>query len=228
MYHAVGTQVEGDVRALYNISPARFKSHMKILATHYRKQIKPLDEESLRASEPGIMVTFDDGYIDNLTCAAPLLVELGIPFTVFVTTEPVMVGRRPMMNSQELRELDTLPGVKIGAQGVTHARLAECNDQQIHNELYGSKSFLEDVLQHPIDALSYPHGSVNQRVRNAAAATGFRIGATSRFDCNTPERDPLLLCRTDIWSGDSDAIFKEKLAGDWDWRRWRHPDPAKT
>lgn len=226
MYHAVGTLVPGDALGLYNISPARFESHMRILAAKHRDSIKPLDADSLKDAKPGFMLTFDDGYLDNLIRACPMLSRFGIPFTVFVTTGPVLKNEAGYLGKNELRELDKQDGVTIGAHGVTHVPLAECGERQLKEELAGSKACLEDLLGHPVDSLSYPHGSVNRRVRDAAEQAGFRIGATSRFDINPPDRDPLLLCRTDIWSGDSDSVFSEKLAGDWDWRKWRHADPA--
>jgi len=228
MYHAVGTPVPGDALGLYTISPARFESHMRILAAGHRDSIRPLEGGSLKDAKPGIMLTFDDGYLDNLTRAYPVLSRLGIPFTVFVTTGPVLKNEDGYLGKKELRELSALDGVTIGAHGVTHVPLAECGVRQLKEELTGSKACLEDLLGRPVDALSYPHGSVNRRVRDAAQNAGFRIGATSRFDLNPPGRDPLLLCRTDIWAGDSDSVFSEKLAGDWDWRRWRHADPART
>lgn len=226
MYHAVGTEVEGDQRGLYNISPARFESHMRILAARHRDSLNALDAHSLSQTNHGIMITFDDGYLDNLTCAAPMLADLGIPFTVFVTTQPVIERKRGFLSPADLRALDNIPGATIAAHGVTHTRLAQCTDKKLREELNGSKSYLEDLLGHAVDSLSYPHGSVNQRVRDSAEEAGFRLGATSRFDINPPGRDPLLLCRTDIWSGDSESVFSEKLAGCWDWRRWRHADPS--
>lgn len=226
MYHAVGTKVEGDVLGIYNISPARFESHMRILAANHLDSIKSLDANSLKETKPGIMVTFDDGYRDNLTCSGPVLSHFGIPFTVFVTTGPVLAGKEGFLNPNELRSLDKLPGVTIGAHGVTHVPLAECGNRRLKEELTGSKACLEDLLGHSVDSLSYPHGSVNRRVRDAAEEAGFRIGATSRFDINAVDRDPMLLCRTDIWSGDSDRVFSEKLEACWDWRRWRHRDPS--
>jgi peptidoglycan/xylan/chitin deacetylase (PgdA/CDA1 family) len=38
-------------------------------------------------------ITFDDGYANNLTCAAPVLEERGLPATVFVTTGFLQGGR---------------------------------------------------------------------------------------------------------------------------------------
>ena len=228
MYHAIGTKIESDRRRIYTISPARFGSHMRILAAEQSHSLKALNLGALRDDNPGIMLTFDDGYQDNLTQASPVLTRLGIPFTVFVTTGPVLAREPGFLSPEELRLLDRQHGVTIGAHGATHVPLAECGDRQLKEELAGSKAYLEDLLGHSVDTFSYPHGSVNRRVRDAAERAGFQIGATSRFDLNRFERDPLLVCRTDIWAADSDAVFSRKLAGDWDWMRWRHRDPSQN
>jgi hypothetical protein len=87
---------------------------------------------------------------------------------------------------------------------------------------------LEDLLGRPVIALAYPHGSVDHRVRQAAAAAGYQLGACSRSDVNTAGRDPLLLCRTEVVGADSQRVFSQKLNGAWDWTRWRSPDPASA
>ena len=97
----------------------------------------------------------------------------------------------------------------------------------MNEELVGSRSYLEDLIGAKVNLLSYPHGAVNGRVRNMAENAGYQIGATSRFDINEYNRDPLLLCRTDIWAQDNLSTFRQKLQGDWDWNRWRSSDPAK-
>jgi len=221
MYHAISTPVEGDIRCLYNMSSARFKKHIHYLAKHYKDHLVPLDLTALKCDSSKIALTFDDGYQDNLSIAAPLLVELGIPFTVFVCTGAVAERKAGFLRPEDVREIASLPGARVGSHTVSHLRLTECDDRRLSEELVGSKAYLEDLLGNEVDLLSYPHGAVNSRVRDMAERAGYRIGASSRFDINQPGRDPLLLCRTDIWAGDDVPIFEQKLRGDWDWFRWR-------
>ena len=227
-YHAIGTRVEGDADGLYNMAYARFEGHMRHLVEHYAGRFVPFKHPGPKHGALDIALTFDDGYRDNLKIAAPLLVELGIPFTLFVCTGSVSARKAEFLGPEEVRELAGLPGATIGAHSVSHARLTECDDRRLNEELAGSKAYLEDLLGSEVDSLAYPHGAVDRRVRDAAESAGYRFGASTQFDINPPARDPLLRCRTDIWAGDDLAIFAQKLRGDWDWRRWRYHDPARS
>lgn len=225
MYHAIGTPVAGDIHGLYSMSVARFEEQMRFLATNYANHLVQLDKSSLDVgSSLHIALTFDDGYRDNLLAAAPLLISLGIPFTVFICTGAVAEKRAGFLNRDDVKHLAVLPGAQIGSHSINHPHLTESNDRNLHNELVGSKYYLEDLLGREIDMISYPNGSVNDRVRNMANQVGYHLGACSRFDVNPPDRDPLLLCRTDIWAQDDMLIFDQKLRGDWDWYRWRSTD----
>ena len=228
MYHAVGTSIEDDRNGIYNIKSETFREHMTCLAVEHRECLTALKLPAESRAALEIAVTFDDGYLDNLTVAAPVLVELEIPFTVFVCTDAVAQRHKGFLDARGVSELSALPGVQIGSHSASHARLTRCNDKQLREELVRSKSYLEDVTGQEVVALSYPHGDVDRRVRDAAELAGYKFGATSRFDINLDGRDPLLLSRTDIWSNDVLPVFGQKLRGDWDWRRWRHQDPANT
>jgi peptidoglycan/xylan/chitin deacetylase (PgdA/CDA1 family) len=199
---------------------------MRHLAHEYAGQFVPLDIGALKRVSTGIMVTFDDGYRDNLSIAAPLLVEFGIPFTVFVCTGAVAQRRAGFLGPDDVRELASLPGARIGSHSVMHARLTECDDRTLQEELSGSKIYLEDLLGSEVDALAYPYGAVNRRVRDLAERSGYRTGVTCRLDVNPPGRDRMLLCRTTIFADDEIAVFDQKLKGKCDWYRWRHADPT--
>jgi len=227
-YHALGTPIESDVRFLYSMAPERFEEHARYLALHYAGRLAPLGACAPAGGALSIALTFDDGYRDNLSIAAPLLVGLGIPFTVFVCTGEVARRKPGFLAPEEVRELAHMPGARIGSHTVGHPRLTECDGTRLREELVGSKAYLEDLLGAEVDSLSYPHGAVDRKVRDMAESAGYRIGVSSRFDINQSGRDPLLLCRTDIWADDQIHTFEQKLGGDWDWNRWRSADPENS
>lgn len=87
MYHRV-IELPADPNLLC-VTPEHFEQHLKVLTRDFR--VLSLGElaESLRSGEltnRSIVITFDDGYADNLENAAPLLQRYGAHATVFVTT----------------------------------------------------------------------------------------------------------------------------------------------
>lgn len=226
MYHAIGTPALGDSLGLFSMSPECFRRHMMLLAGWKQGRIVELDGDTLSGAGCRVAITFDDGYQDNLEVAAPILSEFRLPFTVFVTSEFVRNGKPGFLSPGTLRSLAALPGAKIGAHGASHIALTQCDDSTLRNELVSSRSYLEDVLGREVRTLAYPYGAADRRVRDAALAAGYRIGACSLAGVNKATRDPLLLARTEIVSFDSERVFAQKLHGDWDWYRWRTQDPA--
>ena len=90
-YHAVTPGGDVDYAAPEICMPVdAFRLQMAFVRRAYR--VVALDElvEAIRrdgALPPGaIAVTFDDGYADNHTLAAPILRALGVPATVYVAT----------------------------------------------------------------------------------------------------------------------------------------------
>jgi peptidoglycan/xylan/chitin deacetylase (PgdA/CDA1 family) len=87
-YHRIA-DLSPDAHALCT-PPDVFRAHMRTLA----EQFTPVAMDDLvRAAQDGnipdnaVAVTFDDGYLDALTTASPILMELGIPATFFVNSD---------------------------------------------------------------------------------------------------------------------------------------------
>jgi len=226
MYHAVGGLAHGDRFNYYSITPERFTKHMDLLLCFPDINVVPLDLVAFEFSKANVAITFDDGYRDNLRVVAPILAIRGIPFTVFVAAQLVRDRHPDFLTSCELRELAELPGVTIGAHGSTHVPLAGCDDKTLMDELSFSKTYIEDIIGRPVTMMSYPHGSVNRRVRDAVAAAGYRLGACSHAGINQYDHDPLLLARTAILSHDDEHFFRRKLSGCWDWPGRLERDPS--
>lgn len=225
MYHSVGGHALGDTRGIFSISQRRFRSHIHQLSNMLESRAVPLQPLNLLPQSAQVAVTFDDGYLDTLRVAAPILVECGIPFTVFVSSDFIKNRTNGFLAPEELRELAGLPGVTIGAHGKSHCPLTSCNDSALKTELSSSKYYLEDLLGCSVTAIAYPFGAANIRVRDAVRQLGYNLGVCTRFNINTPGRDPLMLCRYNIECDDTPRVLRQKLHGDWDWYRWRSPDP---
>jgi peptidoglycan/xylan/chitin deacetylase (PgdA/CDA1 family) len=222
MYHALDTQPDGDSRGLFCLSSDQFKFQIADLAARRDLRMLGLYDILDPIKREGIIVTFDDGYRDNLLIAAPILEKYHIPFTVFVSTAFIKDRGHLYLSPEELRELSKLPLVTIGSHGASHVPLTQCNDRDLHKELSSSKQYLEDLIGKEVTAVSYPHGAVDKRVRDAAESIGYELGASSYFGFNDVSVDLFMLRRICILSTDSPRVFAQKINGDWDWYcRWQ-------
>ncbi|HET9768749.1 MAG TPA: polysaccharide deacetylase family protein, partial [Thermoanaerobaculia bacterium] len=93
-YHHVG----GGTPDRWRVSADAFRAQMEELA----RERQPLSLQGLvealadgEVPEGAVVVTFDDGYLDTLTVAWPVLRELAIPATVFLTGEGLTVPQEP-------------------------------------------------------------------------------------------------------------------------------------
>jgi len=120
MYHRV-TKLPSDPQLL-SVSPHHFAEHLEVL----RKYARPLRLQQLaqalrdgRIQPRGVVVTFDDGYADNLLNARPLLERYEVPATVFVTAGQLN-GRQEFW-WDELDRLFLQPGTRPATLSLTVA-----------------------------------------------------------------------------------------------------------
>lgn len=222
-YHAVGSVLPGDPYGL-SVSPEAFARQMESVASGRFGKPVSLGGARLDGSAE-LAVTFDDGYRDTLTAAAPVLARLSIPFSVCVTPGLLDAGR-PHLSWSELKELALVPGCEIGAHGLTHARLDGLDDASLSRELSESRRRLEEAVGRTVAVMTWPHGAASRRAADAARAAGFARAACSLYGLNEPAREPLLLKRVEVTGFDDDRDFEGKASGAWDWFSLRQGDPA--
>jgi peptidoglycan/xylan/chitin deacetylase (PgdA/CDA1 family) len=93
MYHRIAT-LEVDPWGL-SVSPERFAEQVQALQA--RRTTLSMDAFVARLQRgnlphDAVALTFDDGYLDNLLQAKPILEAAGVPATVFLTTGPIGKG----------------------------------------------------------------------------------------------------------------------------------------
>lgn len=81
-YHRINS-LERDTNCLC-VSPYKFRQQIKYLKRNFI--IPRFEEDWTLLDGAGVVITFDDGYLDNYQNALPILEELDIPATVFVST----------------------------------------------------------------------------------------------------------------------------------------------
>lgn len=222
-YHVVGAPLPGDPYGLA-VAPADFARQMELVASGRFGRPVSLGTAALDGS-PEVCVTFDDGYLDTLTNASPILARLGLPFSVCVTPGLLDSGRLHL-KWDELKDLAEVSNCEIGAHGLTHARLDSLDDAALARELSESRRRLEETVGRPVTVMTWPHGAASRRTAAAAKAAGFGRAACSLYGTNEPSRDARLLRRVEITGFDDERDFVGKISGTWDWFALRQGDPA--
>jgi len=137
----------------------------------------------------GVLLTFDDAYLDFWVKALPIFMELKVRSVIFVPV--ALVGsynqwdydririKKPIMNWEHIKELHSL-GFEIGSHSLTHPYLSKIDPQKAWEEIYTSKVILEDKLGTEIKAFCYPYGDYSQQVRDMVQRAGYSIAFTTR------------------------------------------------
>lgn len=182
MYHSIGRNA-----AHATVTPEEFAAQMAFLHDHGFSVI-PLDEcvRRAREGESGKLVslTFDDGYADFATEAAPVLKRNGWSATVFLITGKMSGalgvsggGSIPLLTWAQARELSQ-QGFAFGSHTVTHPKLDTLQTEAARHELLDSKPAIERELGAKCDWLCYPKGRNSTETRRLAQEAGY-VGAVT-------------------------------------------------
>ena len=161
-----------------------------------------------------VLLTFDDGYRDNLENALPILRRYGYPAVLFV---PIgfLDDARPLPHEESLRllgirnetvdwdELAALEagGVRIESHGIGHRPLSELEPAEAAREIALSKLRLEERLGREVEAFAFVKGSLaDYRPEHASLVqqAGYKIAFTSVSGANASSTDRFRLRRYNV------------------------------
>lgn len=220
MYHSVNPG-KSKPRWPWAVSMQQFRDQLDYLAAegYATPTINELLTDPKRSASRTALITFDDGYADNLA-ACEELQERGMRATWFVVTGSI--GREPrwadegraggrLLDASELRAMQEA-GMEIGSHTASHTRLTELDDERMQQELKVSKSALEDLLGRPVRSFAYPYGAWNEHCEAAVRAAGYHAACTTQTGWALRDNNPYRLRRLTIFNDDTTSLFARKLA----------------
>ena len=231
------------------VSPSRFRHQLAaLLQAGYRC----LDfDEALRAVQeaaflrcPAFGLTFDDGYRSVYEEAWPVLEELSVPATIFVTVNFLDGKVAPPWRSShadlvreyaehgadfrplewpQLREMACSKRIRIGSHSLNHSLMGRLDGDTLREDLQRSKHILEDRLGVPVSLFSYPfgvarYGAYSRASEEAVRQAGFLSSCTSEIGrVRAGSGNPYLLPRISLVDEDTGLDARAKAAGAYDW-----------
>lgn len=175
-----------------------------------------------------VVITFDDGYEDNLTWAAPLLRRYGFQAILFVTTDRFgkdsavagwgsdAPGCGRFLTWDQLAQW-LAAGMYVGSHTHTHRLSTELADDELFDEFARSRRILEAGCGTTVRLLAYPDGDFDARAESAAARAGYEASFTTVPGINTGATPRHALRRTEVSASDTFFVFRMKLRGTLDW-----------
>ncbi len=120
-----------------------------------------------------IGLSIDDAFLSAYREAWPRFRDAGLPFTLFVATDPVDRGFGSYMSWDQIRELVADPLVTIGSQTASHPHMPFLDPEAIRGELARSSARFEAELKRRPRLFAYPYGEYSLAVRRAVVEAGF-------------------------------------------------------
>lgn len=219
-YHRISTD-----RDELSVAPDRFDAQMTLLGERgYRVvDVETLGEllRSGTVDERVIGLSFDDGYLDVVDNALPVLRRLGFRATVYVATGVIdgearfawYAAQPPLISWEQACPLDAEGVLRFEPHTVTHPDLTRLSEEDARAEIEGSKQALEARLGRRATSFCYPAGRFGPRELALVGDAGFATAVTCEPGVNRPSTDPLRLRRRQVDRRDTLIDFRAKVAG---------------
>ena len=231
MYHNIGTPPVGARLPKLYVAIETFDRQCRLLRQLGIRGVSM--GEGLRALRAGdarklAVLSFDDGYTDNLTHAAPILRHYGFHATCYVVSGAIgghnawdaeLLGvEKPVMDQAAMGQwLES--GNEIGSHTVTHPRLSQLDRAHAVFEIFESRRQLQQITGTPVEHFCYPFGDHDDQTVELVREAGYVSAVTVRRGPALQTSDPLRLPRISVNGGRGLFKFALHAATPYSWLR---------
>ena len=221
-------------RSLY-VAPAAFARQMRFLAhLGWRGLSMTALLPFLRGERQGrvLGITFDDGYVNNLEYAAPVLQALGFSATCYAVSGQVGganvwdevhgMAQVPLMDAAQMARW-CAAGHEIGAHTVHHVHLDQLDGGTARHEIEASGVQLQALLGGmPVSHFCYPYGDFAPAHPAMVAQSGYASATTTARGRVRAGDAMMALPRVPVLRSTTCAHLWLKVATGYEDRRRRH------
>jgi peptidoglycan/xylan/chitin deacetylase (PgdA/CDA1 family) len=157
-----------------------------------------------------IVVSFDNGYLSQLTNAMPVLRKLG-----WVGVENIqLTGLPPSQGGLSRAQVGELvaDGWELDTQGISHADLIALSPSALHEQVVVAREELQRRYHVPVNWFCYPSGHYNAAVIAELKAAGYVGSTTVVPGWALPSQDAYRLPRLRVLGGTSGPQLVSEIA----------------
>ena len=135
-----------------------------------------------------LILTFDDGYKDNLENANPLLKKYNSKAQLFLLADDKVkhnqwdekdIDQGDLIISGSDRQKWLTSQFEIGSHGIGHDHITQMTSAQAMTELTTSKKLLESEFKKPVTVYAYTYGDTNAASAELAEAAGYDLAVNT-------------------------------------------------
>ncbi len=199
-------------KRIYTIDSETFEEHCKYLSNSRFKTItfKKLKKCCKTDNRKKVILTFDDGFVDNYRIAYPILRKYNLLGVFFICTK--FVNSKGYMSWEQIKEMKK-NGMEFQSHTHSHLNLEVLNTEELHYEFYQSKILLEKYISGKVNVIALPYGSKHNEIQNIATLLGYDYICTSNWGINKITDDTKNLKRFSIKNNYSFNTFKDFVEG---------------
>jgi len=205
-YHQINDR---DNNAL-TVHTDQFEKQMKYLHDNGYTTITPAEmmdawQNGTPLPEKPVIITFDDGYIDNYKNAYPVLQKYNLRATIFLISD--YLGVYPnYLTWSEAADMQESGLIDFESHTLSHMELSEekaGSKAEIKKQLEDSKAAIEWHLKKNINFIAYPCGTYDEEVEQMTKDAGYRAAFTVNYGLAEPSNNPFVLDRVPIFGCNS-------------------------
>lgn len=213
MYHLIERN-HGEPNPQLYVPPRQFAAQMMFLARHGYHVITLQEAYDYWHGAPlppkPVVVSFDDGFLNQYTKAMPILARHGWSGTLNLAVSHLSEGSFGL-GARRVRTM-IRRGWEVDAHSMTHPNLTLLGAAALRFQVAGSRAHLRRLFGVPVQFFCYPSGAFNSGVIAAVRRAGYRL-ATTTIEGFARVQEPFTLARVRVLPTDGVSGLVAKLAG---------------